>query len=85
MLDSQNNINKLIAMQEQQMVYINTMFNQIINESASTTASSNVQTQSGTIKESSVSSTDKQQQQQQQQQESQSINSKPITKKDQMV
>jgi hypothetical protein len=36
MLDSQNNITKLIAMQEQQMVYINTMFKNIIDESAST-------------------------------------------------
>jgi hypothetical protein len=37
MLDSQNNINKLVAMQEQQMVYINTLFKQIINDESTNT------------------------------------------------
>lgn len=65
MLDSQNNINKLVAMQEQQMVYINTLFKQIINDESANnntsqtrgTAESNdnsttaaVRTQQGTIK-----------------------------------
>ena len=40
MIDSQNNINKLIAMQEQQMVYINTMHRHVINEPGSNSSSS---------------------------------------------
>jgi hypothetical protein len=56
-IDSQNNINRLAVMQEQQMVYINTLFKQVIrNEStnspsAGTTAA--VSTQTGTINHSS--------------------------------
>ena len=63
-IDSQNNINRLSVMQEQQMVYINTLFKQVIssNESANsnstgagtTTAVSTQQT--GTIKSSNQSS-----------------------------
>ncbi len=57
-LDSQNNVNKLVAMQEQQMVYINTLFKQIIDESANppntgtapTEINSAVSTETGTIK-----------------------------------
>jgi hypothetical protein len=56
MLDSQNNINRLVAMQEQQMVYINTLFKQIINDESANSNSSSagtttaVSTQTGTIK-----------------------------------
>ena len=62
MLDSQNNINKLVAMQEQQMVYINTLFKQIINDESANSNSSNtgttaaVRTQTGTIKSTTKNS-----------------------------
>ncbi len=41
MIDSQNNINKLIGMQEQQMVYINTMYRHVINESGNNVNNNN--------------------------------------------
>lgn len=64
-LDSQNNLNKIVAMQEQQMVYINTMFKNIIDDESATSGqeqqqqqqqqqqqSTNPQVSTGTIKSS---------------------------------
>jgi len=53
-IDSQNNINRLSVMQEQQMVYINTLFKQVISNDQS--ANTNT-TQTGGAAESNDNST----------------------------
>jgi len=53
-IDSQNNINRLTAMQDQQMVYINTLFKQVISNDQSTNSNT---PQTGGTTESSDNST----------------------------
>lgn len=72
-IDAQNNLNKLVAMQEQQIIYINMLINQVNNNVDQPTAS--VRTQEGTIKTTGEPTTST----------GQPSDNKPISKKNKTV